>query len=42
LFIVAFCGNKILYRYKTVFSLFFKLSMLFNAYLIARYALKLL
>lgn len=42
LFIVAFCGNKFLYRYKAVFSLFFKLSMMFNAYLIARYALKLL
>ena len=42
LVLVAFCGNRILYRYKRVFSIFFKGSMLLNAFLIARYALKLL
>lgn len=40
LFLVAFCGNIILVRYKKLFGIFFRSSMLINAILVAKYAFK--
>lgn len=41
LFLVAFCGNIFLMRYKRIFKIFFRSSMLINAFLIGKYAFKL-
>lgn len=40
LFLVAFCGNIVLIRYKKIFNIFFRSSMLINAILVAKYAFK--
>lgn len=42
LFLVAYCGNAILLKYKKLFKLFFKSSMVVNAILICKYAIKIL
>lgn len=42
LFLVAYSGNTILLRYKKLFKLFFRSSMVVNAILVGKYAIKIL